>query len=129
MDNIVGIQTAAGTTIGSNGGGALDPDEPILRVRISLGAPINTVQAVGPNFEGSFVPPSDGFIVADAASGEILGITASISDFDFNSLSEGSSNVFFFASQGDITGLAVGGNINNISVSYTHLTLPTILLV
>ena len=55
MDNIVGLQTAAGTTIGSNGSGALDPNEPILRIRITVGDPINTVQAVGPLFEGSVV--------------------------------------------------------------------------
>ena len=55
LDNIVGLQTAAGTTIGSNGSGALDPNEPILRVRITVGESINTVQAVGPLFEGSVV--------------------------------------------------------------------------
>ena len=115
LDNIIGLQTAAGTTIGSNGGGPLDADEPILRVRITLGEPINTVQAVGPLFEGSVVTPSEGWIVADAASGEIMGLPANISDFDFNSLSTGVSSVFYYASSGDITGLEVGGNINNIT--------------
>ena len=107
--------TAAGTTIGSNGGGGLDPDEPILRVRITVGEPINTVQAVGPAFEGSVVTPNEGWIIADAASGEILGLPASFSDFDFNTLSAGTSNVLYYASQGEVTGLEVGGNINNIT--------------
>ena len=115
MDNIVGLQTAAGTTIGSNGGGALDPNEPILRIRITVGEPINTVQAVGPSFEGSFVPPSEGWIVTDATSGEILGLPATFSDFDFDPLSAGVSNVLYYASQGDLTGLEVGGNIDNIT--------------
>ena len=115
LDNIVGLQTAAGTTIGSNGGGALASDEPILRIRISLGAPINTVQAVGPRFEGSVVQPSEGWIVADATSGDIIGLPASISDFDFNSGSASVSNVFYYASEGDVTGLEVGGNLNDIT--------------
>ena len=41
LENIVGIQTAAGTTIGSDGSGFLDQDEPIARITIYVGeAPV-----------------------------------------------------------------------------------------
>ncbi len=59
FDNLVGLQTAAGTTIGSNGSGGITADEPLARVTIDLGAPINTVSAVGPQFEGSVVAATD----------------------------------------------------------------------
>ena len=53
--NIVGIQTAAGTTVGSDGSGSIAPDEAVARITISVGDSINTQAAVGPVFEGSIV--------------------------------------------------------------------------
>ena len=53
--NIVGIQTAAGTTVGSDGSGSIAPDEAVARITISVGDSINTQTAVGPAFEGSIV--------------------------------------------------------------------------
>ena len=55
FDNIVGIQTAAGTTVGSDGSGGIAPDEAVARITISVGESINTQSAVGPLFEGSIV--------------------------------------------------------------------------
>ncbi len=55
FDNLIGLQTAAGTTIGSDGSGAVADDELLARVTIDLGAAINTQSAVGPLFEGSVV--------------------------------------------------------------------------
>ena len=55
FENIVGIQTAAGTTVGSDGSGGIAADEAVARITISVGDSINTVSAVGPLFEGSTV--------------------------------------------------------------------------
>ena len=55
FDNLVGLQTAAGTTVGSDGSGAVAQDELLARVTIDLGDSINTQSAVGPLFEGSVV--------------------------------------------------------------------------
>ena len=60
--NLVGLRTAAGTTVASD----IDAGEPVARITISLGDPIETQSAVGPTFDG-FVPaadaPADGLVV------------------------------------------------------------------
>ena len=114
LENIIGIMTAAGTTIGSNGGGPLDADEPMLRVRITVGEPINTVQAVGPAFEGSVaeatnddsmaavqfefevMQPTDGFFITEPWVG----------------LHDGSFDLFNFGERATpgLESLAEGGN-------------------
>ena len=55
LENIIGFGNAAGTTIGSDGSGAIDPDEAVARITISVGDSINTESAVGPLFNGSVV--------------------------------------------------------------------------
>ena len=85
FDNLVGLQTAAGTTVGSDGSGAIAADEPVARITISLGDPINTVSAVGPLFNGSVVedPPA-----APAPSGD----TFQLADQNFNRYLENRSD-------------------------------------
>lgn len=51
LANIEGFETAAGTTVTD----LLTPEEPIARITITAGDSINTVQAVGPAFDGSVV--------------------------------------------------------------------------
>ena len=101
FDNIVGIQTAAGTTVGSDGSGGIAPDEAVARITISVGESINTQSAVGPIFEGSIVEdaapaddaapeaPADDTPVADAPAAPAPG-TFRFVDGEFNRYLEAS---------------------------------------
>ena len=92
FDNLVGLQTAAGTTIGSDGGGVVEDDEPFARITIDLGDPINTQSAVGPLFDGSEVdgapaPAPDPDPVPDPVPGDPIGaVFVGTNDLDDNSV-------------------------------------------
>ena len=78
LDNIIGIQTAAGTTVTS----PIDAGEPVARITINVGDAINTVSAVGPRFDGSDVADDAGddagntFLVQDQNFGRYLEVRA-----------------------------------------------------
>ena len=78
FENLVGLQTAAGTTVGSEGSGAVAADEVVARITIDLGDSINTQSAVGPLFQGSTVEDAadagapDTFRLVDGEFGRYL---------------------------------------------------------
>ena len=69
LENIIGFGNAAGTTIGSDGSGAIALDEAVARITITVGDSINTQSAVGPLFDGSVVEdaPADDAPADDSA--------------------------------------------------------------
>ncbi len=74
--NLVGLQTAAGTTVGSDGSGGIGRNEVVARITIDVGDSINTQAAVGPLFEGSVVDDGgaapDTFRLVDSEFGRYL---------------------------------------------------------
>ena len=66
LENIVGIQTAAGTTIGSDGSGFLDQDEPIARLTIYVDEPPAEEAVL---FEVENLQPADGFFFTPVWAG------------------------------------------------------------
>ena len=92
LENIVGIQTAAGTTIGSDGSGFLDQDEPIARLTIYVDEP-PAAEAV--RFEVENLQPADGFFFTPVWAGLHNG------DFDlFNSGERASAGLEVLAETG-----------------------------
>ena len=84
FDNLVGLQTAAGTTIGSDGSGAVADDEPLARITIGIGDAINTQSAVGPLFDGSVV---DDAPAPDPTPGDPIGaVFVGTNDLNENSI-------------------------------------------
>ena len=83
LENIIGFGNAAGTTIGSDGSGAIALDEAVARITITVGDSINTQSAVGPLFDGSVVedapaddaPGDDSADDAPVASGDAVQFT------------------------------------------------------
>ena len=60
LENIVGIQTAAGTTIGSDGSGFLEENEPIARITVYVGdAPVEDAPADDAADDAADAPADD----------------------------------------------------------------------
>ena len=119
FENIVGIQTAAGTEIGSDGSGSIAAEEAVARITISVGDSITTQSAVGPLFDGSVVAgddaaavqftfenlqPGDGFFFTEAWVG--------LHNGDFTLFEEGQR-----ATPG-LEALAEGGNTADLGAEF-----------
>ena len=111
LDNILGIQTAAGTTVAS----PIDAGEPVARITINVGDAINTQAAVGPLFNGS-----DGAADDDAPS--LDGNTFNLRDENFGRYLEarpdvnvGTANAATTAGEWTIVGTPDGYILQSVS--------------
>ena len=97
LENIVGIQTAAETTIGSDGSGGLDAAEPIARLIIS----VDNSSGDDVLFEVENLQPDDGFFFTPVWAGLHSG------DFDlFNAGERASEGLEILAETGDTSVLS-----------------------
>jgi hypothetical protein len=55
------------------------------------------------------------FFITDAATGEILGVPGNNGPFDLDGAGAGVCEIWYLSAYGDVTGLAMGGNIDDIA--------------
>ena len=116
LENTVGLQTAAGTEIGSDGSGFLDAEEPIARLTIYVGGPLQFCngERVTVNLADGDVPTEgDDVILGTTGDDEIMALggndlICSLSGDDTIYGGTGADNIN--AGGGDDTVLGEGGN-------------------